>query len=56
MLTTNTGTPGKRQGRVVMAWTALDFGFRGAAVGLVLVICALLLRDRPVRALSRSNA
>jgi len=31
-----------------MAWTALDFGFRGAAVGLVLVICALLLlRDRP---------
>ncbi|UPK02935.1 AraC family transcriptional regulator [Bradyrhizobium sp. 170] len=35
-----------------MAWTALDFGFRGAAVGLVLVICALLLRDRPIRTLT----
>jgi AraC-like DNA-binding protein len=35
-----------------MAWTALDFGFRGATVGLVLMICALLLRDRPFRTLT----
>jgi AraC-like DNA-binding protein len=36
-----------------MALTALDFGFRGAAVGLVLMVCALLLRrDRPFRMLT----
>ena len=35
-----------------MALTALDLGFRGAAVGLVLMVCALLLRDRPFRTLT----
>jgi AraC-like DNA-binding protein len=35
-----------------MAWTALDFGFRGATVGLVLMISGLLLCDRPFRTLT----
>src|SRR3954468_22638364 len=36
-----------------MALTALDLGFRGAAVGLALMVCALLLRcDRPFRTLT----
>jgi hypothetical protein len=35
-----------------MAWTALDFGFRGATVGLVLMILGLLLCDRPFRTLT----
>jgi AraC-like DNA-binding protein len=36
-----------------MALTALDLGFRGAAVGLALLVCALLLRcDRPFRTLT----
>jgi len=52
MLTTDTRTPGSGRGRVVMAWTALDFGFRGATVGLVLMICGLLLRDRPLSTLT----
>ena len=46
MLMTDTRNSGKAGGgRVVMAWTALDFGFRGATVGLVLMICGLLLRQ-----------
>src|SRR5437660_2114763 len=35
-----------------MALTALDLGLRGAAVGLVLMVCALLLRDWPFRTLT----
>jgi hypothetical protein len=36
-----------------MALTALDLGFRGATVGLALLVCALLLRcDRPFRTLT----
>ncbi|KIZ39900.1 MULTISPECIES: AraC family transcriptional regulator [Rhodopseudomonas] len=35
-----------------MALTALDLGLRGAAVGLALIVCALLLRDRPFRTLT----
>jgi len=35
-----------------MALTALDFGLRGAAIGLALMVCALLLRDWPFRTLT----
>jgi AraC-like DNA-binding protein len=35
-----------------MALTALDFGLRGAVVGLALLVCALLLRDGPFRTLT----
>jgi len=35
-----------------MALTALDFGLRGAAVGLALMVCALLLRGWPFRTLT----
>jgi AraC-like DNA-binding protein len=35
-----------------MALTALDLGLRGAAVGLVLMVCAVLLRDWPFRTLT----
>jgi AraC-like DNA-binding protein len=35
-----------------MALTALDFGLRGAVIGLALMVCALLLRDWPLRTLT----
>ena len=35
-----------------MASTALDFGLRGAVIGLALLVCALLQRDWPFRTLT----
>ena len=35
-----------------MAFTAFDLGLRGAAVGLALMVCAVLLRDFPYRTLT----
>ena len=36
-----------------MASTALDLGLRGVAVGLFLVICAVILRHTPFRLAAR---
>jgi AraC-like DNA-binding protein len=52
MLTTDARTLEKAAGPVAMALTALDLGLRGAAVGLVLMVCAVLVRDWPFRTLT----